>query len=69
MKVRKRTCGGSTGSYVKEPLYTVIGFDDYGSVEYTVKGGKRWSCHPDWLVPCDTPPGPISPGSPLFIGN
>lgn len=59
MKVKKITGGGPTGEYIKEPTYTVTDINEYGDVEYTVKGGKRWACHPSYLVPGDTPSGPI----------
>lgn len=61
MKVKKRAIGGSTGEYVKEPIYTVLAINEYGDVEYSAKnGGKRWACHPSWLVGSDVPSGPVS---------
>lgn len=60
MKVRKLSTGGPTGMYVKEPVYTVTLINEYGDAEYTVKGGKLWTCHPSWLVSASTQPGPIA---------
>lgn len=55
MKVRRlNTVSGIDGSetvVLKEPIYTVTGINEYGDIEYTVKGGKRWACHPSYLVP------------------
>lgn len=44
---------GTMTETVKTPVYTVTGINDYGDVEYTVKGGKSWACHPSHLRPAD----------------
>lgn len=59
MQVKKLSTGGLTGLYVKEPTYTVVRINEYGCVEYANPRGKHWECRPDWLVPADTPSGPI----------
>ena len=59
MQVKKLTSGGPTGSYIKEPTYIITEIYSTETVEYTVKGGKRWTCHCSWLVPANTPSGPV----------
>lgn len=57
MKVRRKenrmNLDGTLTEGLKEPIYTVTGVNDYGDIEFTVKGGKRWACHPSYLVPHD----------------
>jgi hypothetical protein len=54
MKVRRTISvlgiDGSVTETVKEPIYTVTDINEYGDVEFTVKGGKHWACHPSYLV-------------------
>lgn len=54
MKVRYQSTrllfDGTMEPYLKTPIYTVTGINEYGDVEYTVKGGKHWACHPKHLV-------------------
>ena len=54
MKVRKTYTlfdhDGNETTTLKAPIYTVTGINEYGDVEYTVKGGKHWACHPSHLV-------------------
>lgn len=54
MKVRYQSerllFDGTMERYLKTPIYTVTDINEYGDVEYTVKGGKRWACHPKHLV-------------------
>lgn len=55
MKVRREytvlNWDGTETITVKPPVYTVANIDEYGCVEFSVKGGKRWACHPSYLVP------------------
>ena len=55
MKVRRtytlHNFDGSETITVKPAIYTVTGINEYGDIEFTVKGGKQWACHPSYLVP------------------